>query len=174
LLLSYVHDACRFFENIYIHAPFINKAQFLHGYNNPECSGSRDEFLLAAICAIGARFLPEDIVYAAPRQDGKSFDIVKRKSTDIVKFFEHKANTILDIAFKRSRISTLQTLVLITMYFEHSNDPEETSARWFIAGAVSGKRIPYHYNSQITDPFVSSSIVQAIRMVRFTQSFLYL
>ncbi|KAI9284109.1 fungal-specific transcription factor domain-containing protein [Umbelopsis sp. AD052] len=125
-----------FFENIYIHAPFINKAQFLHAYNIPECTGSRDEYLLAAICGIGARFLPEDIVYATPRQDGSGFDIVRRKSSDIVKFFEHKANTVVDIAFKRSRISTLQTLLLITMYFEHSHDIEETSARWFIAGVA--------------------------------------
>lgn len=175
MLLSFIHDACRFFENIYIHTPFINKAQFLHSYNNLECTSSRDEFLLSAICAIGARFLPEDIVYATPRQDGNGFDIVRRKSSDIVKFFEDKANAVVDFAFKRSRISTLQTLLLITMYFEHSSDPEETSARWFIAGVVSGKELLIVTTSRLLIDLSYLPPVQAIRMVRLTdyQTFMF-
>jgi hypothetical protein len=108
-------------------------------YNNSECIATPDEYLLAAICGIGARYLPEDIVYAMPRPDGTGFDVVRRKSLDILKFFETKASSIIDIAFKRSRISTLQTLLLITNYFEYCQSPEDNSRRWFVGGVVCCK-----------------------------------
>jgi hypothetical protein len=47
-----------------------------------------------------------------------------------------KAHSVLDIASKRSRISTLQTLLLITMYFDNEHSSEDNSMRWFVAGVV--------------------------------------
>lgn len=136
---SYLH-LCpfRFFEKVYIYSPFINKSQFERSYKSEHCNCT-DKYLLAAMCGVSTRFLPEEIVYEKPKSDGSGVETIRRNTSEVGTFFRLKAISILDVAYKRSRISTLQTLLLITMYFDDEavNCADENNGlRWFTAGMV--------------------------------------
>lgn len=86
-----------------------------------------DKYLLFAMTSIGtALFIPEISTI-------KCFNFTPDQLAKIRDVLRAKANRILSVVYKRSMISTVQTLMLLSMFVSHDTDDEDT-AHWFITG----------------------------------------
>lgn len=116
----------RYFTRVHTYCPVINKTQFLEQYyfHNPT---PPDQYLLFAITSIGTSlFIPEILSI-------KTFDFTPEQLAETCNDLRAKAHKILNVVYKRSMISTVQTLMLLSMFVSHDNDEEDT-AHWFITG----------------------------------------
>ncbi|KAI8143198.1 fungal-specific transcription factor domain-containing protein [Fennellomyces sp. T-0311] len=122
-----------YFVYIHPHIPILNKLSFLeqYYYQNPQ---PPDEYLLSALCAVATEFLHYQDDYVA------GTNIHRKTVTALKQSLRDKASKIMGIAYKRSQISTVQTLVLLAMFAVVVDDvEEENSAQWIIAGAAINK-----------------------------------
>ncbi|KAG0164247.1 hypothetical protein DFQ30_010236 [Apophysomyces sp. BC1015] len=119
----------RYFAQVHPYCPIINKITFLEQYyfHNPN---PPDEYLLYAVCSVGARFLSVDF-------DPHMESISNISSSTVMWLrmeFRRKAKKILEVVYKRSKISTIQTLMLLTMFVDASEHETEDTAHWFTTG----------------------------------------
>ncbi|KAI8980499.1 fungal-specific transcription factor domain-containing protein [Pilobolus umbonatus] len=117
-----------YFTRVHTFFPLINKIQFLEQYyfHNPT---PPDSYLLWAITSIGAKICAPD----ASHMEICNFSIEQLEK--IHRALRSKAETLLATAYKRSMISTVQTLILLSMQSElYEND--ENVSQWFIAGSA--------------------------------------
>ncbi|KAI8142016.1 fungal-specific transcription factor domain-containing protein [Fennellomyces sp. T-0311] len=118
-----------YFTFIQPNIPILNKLSFLqqYYYQNPH---PPDEYMLSAMCAIGMDFLNF--------QDGLvvGTDISRDTVWSIKRSLGDKAAKILQVAHRRSQISTLQTLIMLTIFLNISSgdEDEEDSVQWITSG----------------------------------------
>ncbi|KAI8142017.1 fungal-specific transcription factor domain-containing protein [Fennellomyces sp. T-0311] len=133
-----------YFTFIQPHLPLLNKLSFLqqYYYQNPH---PPDEYLLSTMCAVAADFLniQDDIVAGT--------DIDRGTLKSIQKCLRDKAIKILQVAHRRSQVTTLQTLIILTLFICISSweDDEEDSIHWLIAGTAinMAQNLGLHRNS---------------------------
>lgn len=116
----------RYFTRIHVYCPIINKTQFLEQYyfHNPT---PPDKYLLFAITCVGTAIFSSEIL------DAQSFDIGPEQLDEINNYLKDKAHQILNIVYKRPMISTVQSLMILSMFVSHDTDEEDT-AHWLITG----------------------------------------
>ncbi|KAI9006295.1 fungal-specific transcription factor domain-containing protein [Phycomyces nitens] len=118
-----------YFTYVHSYCPILNKIGFLeqYYYHNPS---PPDEFLLYAICSIGARF-----VNFESHSDLRSYCNITTEDLLVLQAtLLSRSRDILKIIYKRSRIGSVQTLILLTMFVEDSEDDSEDTSHWFITG----------------------------------------
>ncbi|KAI8143193.1 fungal-specific transcription factor domain-containing protein [Fennellomyces sp. T-0311] len=118
-----------YFNHIHPHCPILNKVSFLEQYyfENPH---HPDEYLLYAICAVATQFLSmeDDLVTGTT---------INRETVITIRHcLREKANRILEIVYKRSQISTVQTLILLSMFVSMSSDDDDDTVQWYITGTA--------------------------------------
>ncbi|KAI8065137.1 fungal-specific transcription factor domain-containing protein [Gongronella butleri] len=121
-----------YFQHFHQVCPIINKRAFLEQYYYQYPSPC-DEYLLSVVCATSLRRVhllsPTDWPDAL-------LGLNETKQIDIYKVLHAKVNSLLDIVAKRSRISTIQSLILLTLFVEPpSSDPGDASY-WFMTGVT--------------------------------------
>ncbi|KAI9268930.1 fungal-specific transcription factor domain-containing protein [Phascolomyces articulosus] len=113
-----------FFNHIHPHCPVVNKVSFLEQYyfQNPHAP---DEYLLYAICAVSTLFLSmeDDLVTGTT--------VCRETVVAVRNSLREKANKILEVVYKRSQISTVQTLVLLSMFVSMAGDDDDDSVHWY-------------------------------------------
>ncbi|KAI8371342.1 fungal-specific transcription factor domain-containing protein [Radiomyces spectabilis] len=118
----------QYFTWIHPYVPMINKIAFLEQYyhQNPVPA---DRYLLYAVCAVGARVVNHH------EGDSKANDGAVHVSTETTvklrKIFRARADKVMEVAHKRSGISTIQTLLLLSVFREFSGDDAEDTSHWF-------------------------------------------
>lgn len=120
------HVIIRYFTRVHMYCPVINKIQFLEQYyfHNPS---PPDKYILFAMTSIGlAVFSPEIL-------NIESFHISAEQLDECHQALKLKAHKLLGIVYKRSMISTVQALILLSMFTSHEFDDEDTS-HWFMTG----------------------------------------
>lgn len=90
-----------------------------------------DEYLLCAVCAIGAR--------ALSLLDRTTLPVcIRELSADelgrMEGAFRDKAYSIFDLIYKRSQISSVQTLILFTLFAETPETDSDDTSFWFKTG----------------------------------------
>ena len=89
--------------------------QYYYQYPQP-----LERHLFFAICAVGSRFLPRTDLstdnYSVERQ--------------VAKHLRDKAMDVMQFAYKRSTLYTLQTLLLMSLLAPNSDNGEGTSTNW--------------------------------------------
>ncbi|KAI7876653.1 fungal-specific transcription factor domain-containing protein [Mucor mucedo] len=115
-----------YFTRIHIYCPIINKTQFLEQYyfHNPT---PPDKYLLFAITCVGTTIFSPEILNI------QSFDLTPEQLEEMGSYLKEKAHQILNIVYKRPMISTVQSLMILSMFVSHDTDEEDT-AHWLITG----------------------------------------
>jgi hypothetical protein len=105
----------------------INKTQFLEQYyfHNPS---PPDKYLLYAITCIGTALFIPDISLV------QNFKFTIDQLHELHICLKSKAYKLLSIVYKRSMISTVQTLMLLSMFVGHGDNDDEDTSHWFITG----------------------------------------
>ncbi|CAO3586366.1 unnamed protein product [Absidia cylindrospora] len=119
-----------YFTKYHTLCPIVNKLSFLEQYYYHDPSPC-DEYLLCAMCAISARTLS--------RFDRSTLPACILELTDDQLFemgcaLQDKAVGLFDLIFKRSRISSVQTLILLTMFVEPPARDSDDTSYWFKTG----------------------------------------
>ncbi|KAK4510412.1 uncharacterized protein ATC70_004842 [Mucor velutinosus] len=116
-----------YFTRIHNYCPVINKVQFLeqYYYHNPS---PPDRYLLFAIAFIGITIFKTDITNA------KVFNLSNQQLDEIEESLKNKAHKLMSIVYKRSMISTVQALMLLSMFVGHGENDDEDTSHWFITG----------------------------------------
>ncbi|KAI9268935.1 fungal-specific transcription factor domain-containing protein [Phascolomyces articulosus] len=120
-----------YFTFVQPHIPILNKLSFLEQYyfQNPH---PPDEYLLSAMCVVATDFLHfQDDYVIGTNFDRKTIHIIKRCLRD-------KAMKIMEVVYRRSRISSLQTLILLATFVTlcDSSDEEDDSIHWILTGTA--------------------------------------
>ncbi|SAM01672.1 hypothetical protein [Absidia glauca] len=110
--------------------PVINKMSFLEQYYYQDPSPC-DEYLLCAVCAIGARALSMLDRATLPACIG---ELSADELVDMECAFRDKTFSILDLFYKRSQISSVQTLILFTLFAETPENDSDDTSFWFKTG----------------------------------------
>ncbi|CEP14865.1 hypothetical protein [Parasitella parasitica] len=116
-----------YFTRIHNYCPIINKVQFLEQYYYHSPSPP-DKYLLYAIAFIGISIFKTDITNA------KVFIFSPEELNEIEESMRNKAHKLMSIVYKRSMISTVQALMLLSMFMGHGENDEEDTSHWFITG----------------------------------------
>ncbi|KAI8643426.1 fungal-specific transcription factor domain-containing protein [Parasitella parasitica] len=116
-----------YFTRIHSYCPIINKVQFLEQYYYHSPSPP-DKYLLYAIVFIGISIFKTDITNA------KIFNFSASELNEIEESMKTKAHKLLSIVYKRSMISTVQALMLLSMFMGHGENDDEDTSHWFITG----------------------------------------
>ncbi|GAN07925.1 nitrogen assimilation transcription factor nit-4 [Mucor ambiguus] len=116
-----------YFTRIHHYCPVINKVQFLeqYYYHNPS---PPDRYLLFAIALIGITIFKTDITNA------RVFHLSNQQVDEIEESLKNKAHKLMSIVYKRSMISTVQALMLLSMFMGHGENDDEDTSHWFITG----------------------------------------
>lgn len=117
----------RYFTRIHNYCPIINKLQFLEQYYYHSPS-SPDKYLLYAITFIGITIFKAEITNA------KVFNLSTEQLDEIEESMKNKSHKLMSIVYKRSMISTVQALMLLSMFIGHGENDEEDTSHWFITG----------------------------------------
>ncbi|KAI7855487.1 fungal-specific transcription factor domain-containing protein [Circinella umbellata] len=114
----------RYFNFIHPRIPMIDKRSFLiqYYYQHPQ---PLNRLLFYAILAVGCQFLPKG--------DPSAEMTMERK---IGRHLREKAMDVMQIAYKQSKITTLQTLLMMAMLVPNSANDEGSSTNWLILGAA--------------------------------------
>ncbi|KAG2229124.1 hypothetical protein INT48_005483 [Thamnidium elegans] len=115
-----------YFTRVHMYCPIINKIQFLEQYyfHNPT---PPDKYILFAMTSIVLSvFLPNVVKI-------DSFKYTVEQLTECQEVLKEKALKLLAIVYKRSMISTVQALILLSMFTNTEVDEEDTS-HWFMTG----------------------------------------
>ncbi|KAG2221952.1 hypothetical protein INT45_010476 [Circinella minor] len=120
-----------YFTFIQPYLPILNKLSFLEQYyfQNPE---PPDEYLLSVMCVVAIDFL----YYQDDYVSGTNFH---RETIDTIKHsLRDKAMKIMGIVYRRSRISTLQTLILMSAFVTLCDlgEEEDDSVHWLVTGTA--------------------------------------
>ncbi|KAF1803215.1 fungal-specific transcription factor domain-containing protein [Mucor lusitanicus] len=116
-----------YFTRIHNYCPVINKVQFLEQYYYHSPSPP-DRYLLFAIAFIGITIFKTDITNA------KVFHLSNQQLDEIEESLKNKAHKLMSIVYKRSMISTVQALMLLSMFVGHGENDDEDTSHWFITG----------------------------------------
>ncbi|KAL0074955.1 fungal-specific transcription factor domain-containing protein [Phycomyces blakesleeanus] len=118
-----------YFTHVHAYCPILNKIGFLeqYYYHNPN---PPDEYLLYAICAIGARFINFESQIDLREYCNISTEDLRTLQVTLLT----RAREILGVVYKRSRVGSVQTLLILTMFVEDSDDDAEDTSHWFITG----------------------------------------
>jgi hypothetical protein len=117
-----------YFTRIHAYCPIINKVQFLEQYYFHSPSPP-DKYILFAITYIGTSIFKTDISKA------KVFNYTDEQISEMQESLKAKSNKLLSIVHKRSMISTVQALMLLSMFVGYDGESEdENSGRWFLTG----------------------------------------
>lgn len=87
-----------------------------------------DRYLLFAIAFIGITIFKTDITNA------KVFHLSNQQLDEIEESLKNKAHKLMSIVYKRSMISTVQALMLLSMFVGHGENDDEDTSHWFITG----------------------------------------
>jgi hypothetical protein len=90
-----------------------------------------DEYLLCAICAIGARALSMLDRATLPVCIG---ELSADELVDMECAFRDKTYSIFGLLYKRSQISSVQTLILFTLFAETPESDSDDTSFWFKTG----------------------------------------
>ncbi|KAI9252414.1 fungal-specific transcription factor domain-containing protein [Phascolomyces articulosus] len=114
----------RYFTFIHPRVPVLDKRSFLlqYYYQFPE---PLEKHLFYAVCAMGCQFLPR----AGLTGDSSA----ERK---IGRLLRDKAMGVMHFAYKRSSITTLQTLLMMSLLAPNSDNGEGSSTNWLVLGAA--------------------------------------
>ncbi|OAD71479.1 Zn(2)-C6 fungal-specific transcription factor [Phycomyces blakesleeanus NRRL 1555(-)] len=129
-----------YFTHVHAYCPILNKIGFLeqYYYHNPN---PPDEYLLYAICAIGARFINFESQIDLREYCNISTEDLRTLQVTLLT----RAREILGVVYKRSRVGSVQTLLILTMFVEDSDDDAEDTSHWFITGMAQD--LGLHRNS---------------------------
>lgn len=113
--------SCRYFKSVHPFCPIINKIAFLEQYyfHNP-CPP--DKYLLYAVLAVATRFM-----LAGPSED-RLWDrdvILSLRQT-----LWNRAEEVLINVHRRSKVSTVQTLILLSIFFDMTENVEDDTFHW--------------------------------------------
>ena len=124
-LVDYLIDV--YFTRVHMYSPIINKTQFLeqYYYHTPT---PPDKYLLYSITLIGLA------IYSPEVKGSHQFTLTKEEILETYQDLKVKIHKLLSILYKRSMISTVQTLMLMSMFVGHDNDDDEDTGHWFITG----------------------------------------
>ncbi|KAI9488467.1 fungal-specific transcription factor domain-containing protein [Zychaea mexicana] len=113
-----------YFDHLHQKCAILDKRAFLiqYYYQYPQ---PLEKHLLQAVCAVGAQFLPR-------RPGSTEFSVVRM----VGRHLRENAMKVMEVAYKRSSISTLQTLVLMALLAPNSDYGEGSSTNWLILGAA--------------------------------------
>lgn len=106
-----------------------------------------DEYLFCVICAIAIQVL---LISKRANWLPCMLDLDEEHLTYMKESFEEKAQGIFNVYYRRSRISTLQTLVLFTAYGDILNCYTELGAYWILSGNVI-RMVIYNNNNNNTN-----------------------
>lgn len=117
-----------YFTRIHAHCPIINKVQFLEQYYfHSPCPP--DKYILFAITYISTTIFKNDI------SKSKVFNYSDEQISEMQKSLNAKSHKLLSVVYKRSMISTVQALMLLSMFSGYDGeDEDEDSGCWFITG----------------------------------------
>ncbi|KAI9485171.1 MAG: fungal-specific transcription factor domain-containing protein [Benjaminiella poitrasii] len=116
-----------YFTRIHNYCPIINKVQFLEQYYY-HLPSTPDKYLLYTIAYIGITIFKTDISQA------KLFSFTNEQLKEIESVLKAKSHKLLGIVYKRSMISTVQALMILSMFNSHSKNDDEDTSHWFMTG----------------------------------------
>lgn len=102
-----------------------------------------DEYLFCVICAIGIQIL---LISKRVNWLPCMLDLDEENLTFMKESFEKKGQEIFEIYYRRSRISTLQTLILFAAYGDILNCQTELGIYWLLTG--NAIRMVINYNTK--------------------------
>ncbi|KAI7883058.1 hypothetical protein K492DRAFT_205750 [Lichtheimia hyalospora FSU 10163] len=133
-----------YFQYVHPHLPVLHKMSFLEQYyfENPQ---PPDENLLCAVCALATQFMVNEQDWIAT---GQSF--TRDMLLDAQTALQRKSEKVLENIHRKSKLSTVQALILITMFMNLGGVEEDTSMRWFVCGTAirMAQDIGLHRNSR--------------------------
>lgn len=110
--------------------PIVNKMTFLEQYYYQDPNPC-DEYLLSAICAICVRTMSILDRFTLPLC---ITELTEDEFLEMGNAFQEKAVSIFDYIYRRSRISSVQTLILLTMFVEPPASDSDDTSYWFKTG----------------------------------------
>ncbi|RCH82609.1 Fungal specific transcription factor, partial [Rhizopus stolonifer] len=116
-----------YFTRIHHYCPIINKVQFLEEYYF-HCPTPPDKYLLYSVVFVGVSVFISDL------SDANVFDYTPEQLTEIQTYLKTQSQKLYTIAHKRSMISTIQALMLQSMFVGHNENDEEGTSHWLISG----------------------------------------
>lgn len=91
-------------------------------FENPQ---PPDENLLCAVCALATQFMVNEQDWIAT---GQSF--TRDMLLEAQKELQKKSEKVLENVHRKSKLSTVQALILITMFMNTGEEEDGTSMRW--------------------------------------------
>ncbi|KAI9320459.1 fungal-specific transcription factor domain-containing protein [Dichotomocladium elegans] len=118
-----------YFRHVHPYAPMISKIVFLEQYyfQNPH---PPDEYLVYAICAIACQFMIRE------GNPIMRYGVSPETLLSLHQVFREKAEKLLTIVYRRSKISTIQTLILLATFVNTSQDKDDDMLQWFTCGTA--------------------------------------
>lgn len=108
--------------------PVIHKQQFLRQYNSRQPSPV-PPLLLNSVFAIASRFIVDVPAATLIIDEANSKEEKKLSACELGDFFFERAEQMLETEGRKSRLSTVQSLLLLSMYFDISAEGED-SRHW--------------------------------------------
>lgn len=105
----------------------LNKVQFLEQYYFHKPTPP-DKYILYVIAFIGVSIFIPNILSA------QVFHFTEEQLKEIEASLKVKSHQILNFVYKRSMISTVQALMLLSMFLRRADNDDEDTSHWFIAG----------------------------------------
>ncbi|RUP52082.1 hypothetical protein BC936DRAFT_141783 [Jimgerdemannia flammicorona] len=119
--------ASRYFLKVHPRMPIIHKQQFLRQYNQKITP--LPPLLLISVYAVASRFITDKPADVLDKNESITKDGKKSTASELGALFYERAERLLETERRRSRISTVQSLLLLAMYFNETKDDEE-SRHW--------------------------------------------
>ncbi|KAI9272983.1 fungal-specific transcription factor domain-containing protein [Phascolomyces articulosus] len=142
-----------YFQFIHLNSAFVDRRGFLLQYYY-EYPHPVNEHLFYALCAIGSQYLPRVNYDALVRRVGRRL--------------REKAMTIMNIAYKKSCITTIQVLIMISILTPHSDNDDGLSTNWLILGAAIRMAQDLGIHTDSNPDNLSESEIQVRRRIAYT------
>ncbi|KAI9246484.1 fungal-specific transcription factor domain-containing protein [Phascolomyces articulosus] len=122
-----------YFDMLHPNCAIVDKRSFLIQYYY-EYPHPVDENLFYAVCAVGSQFLPRH-EFSVTRTAGRNL--------------REKAMQVMNKAYKRSSLTTVQVLILMSLLAPNSDNNEGSSTNWLLLGAAirMGQDLELHCDS---------------------------
>ncbi|KAI7902086.1 fungal-specific transcription factor domain-containing protein [Cokeromyces recurvatus] len=118
-----------YFTRVHNYCPIINKIQFLEQYYYHSPSPP-DKYLLYTIASIGISIFKTD------SNEAKVFHFTSEQVDEMKETIKIKSQRLLGIVCKRTTISTVQALMIMSMFIGYDKNVDEETSHWFISGTA--------------------------------------
>ncbi|CDH54389.1 hypothetical protein RO3G_04562 [Lichtheimia corymbifera JMRC:FSU:9682] len=118
-----------YFHHVHPYSPMISKIAFLEQYyfQNPHFP---DEHLVYAMCACACQFMVRE------GQPMARYGVTPDTLLSLHQIFRERAEKLLAVVYRRSKISTIQTLILLATFVNTSKEEDDDTLQWFTCGTA--------------------------------------